>query len=136
MVPLSIRNLWRVLWNWITAVVWWFSIPVTVFHRTSTIPMPRDLSFPFVFRTAVYQAHSSVRGPSGEVAWISPTKLSHSMGSGKSFRVASCIQDRRCSTLIPDGPPDLFQQRRQTAQATSSSSGMPSSPHFHNLEFI
>ena len=46
------------------------------------------------------------------------------MGPGDSSLVAAYSQDRRCSILILDRPLALFQRRRQTAQAISSTSGM------------
>ena len=47
-------------------------------------------------------------GHHAEAAWIILTTFYQSVVSGDSSCVAAYSQYRRCSTLIPDGPPDLF----------------------------
>ena len=127
LVSLPMRKPWRVSWNWITDIRQRFSIPVTLFHRTSTRHIPQESPFPFGIRMTVYQVHSSVRWPSSKVPCISLTTFSRCVGSGNLSLVAACNKDRSCSTLTPDELPALFHWKYQTAQATTSSSGIPSS---------
>ena len=71
--------------------------------------------------------HSSAWLPSQKTAWIIPTNFSQCVGAGDFSLVAACNQYWRFSDLILFGIPYLFCPRRQTDQATTSSSGMPSS---------
>ena len=104
-----------------------FRIPVTVFQRISTSPMPRKLPLPFGIGTTVFQAHSSARSPSRKAAWIRPMSISHFKGYGKSFRLDARSQAQICSALMPDGLTAVFRHRWWTAPATSLYSGINSS---------
>ena len=75
----------------------------------------------------VYQVHSSTSWPLRNVTWISPTTFYQCVGSGDLFFVAACNQDRRWSTLTPDGLPALFRWRYKIFQGNTTSSVMPSS---------
>ena len=55
-----------------------------------------------------------------KAAWIRPTAISYCEGSSNFYQVDASIQDRKCSSLMPDGPLALFCNKWQTDLATSS----------------
>ena len=85
-MPLLFWKPWRMLWYWIPAVGWQFVIPVNIFHRTSTKPIPRKSPFPLVSvrwssRWTPLQGDPHIRRPGSDQwlylrGWIRGTLLS------------------------------------------------------------
>ena len=74
-ILLPVRKPCRTSWKSIAIPGGGFKIAVTVFHRTSIIPIPWNLPLPFGIIMTVFQMNSSVRRPSQNSVWIRSTTL-------------------------------------------------------------
>ena len=107
--------------------MWWLLTPETVFHITSTTPMPLKLTFPLYRRMTICQVNCVVRVLSPKAIWTRLMTQYRCLVSGYLSLVVATIHPCSCSVCIQNFPPSRCHHRHQTAHSISPPWGIESS---------
>ena len=122
-IPWPARNLCSMSRNVIATMKCRFRSMVNVFQSTSTRPIPHNYPlYPLGINKTVYQMLSLASVPLWNAAWTMVTNLCQLVPPCALSQVVSCNHWCRCSTYIPNGPPDWFSKSLRTSQTISLSS--------------
>ena len=103
-------------------------IPVVAFRSNSTKLIPRQyLISPLGIRTIVCQAYDLAKNPSQNSTCMSTITFPYFVTSMSSPHIAYWGHWKRCSTCIPDVPPEWFRHRILANSAISPYPGIESS---------
>ena len=90
-------------------------------HQSNT---PKITAFPLGISMTICHVHSFASVPPRNAAFTMVKNFCQLVASGVLFQVSPINHWRRCSSLIPSGPPEHFRQSLRTSQVVSSTSGI------------